>query len=258
MKQKSIATLSEMERFAYALERSIRQRSLARNQFLTAKEESDILFLMRNSVLAGETNEALWRCFLAAHWGRTSARNEMQISSPARLLCAFQRSPVWTWERVSKSPMAFRDWLQSCSSELARLAFGNHRKYESRKPEKIWQVVESFVLLATAHGGPANLVECRDGEFDDPFDEVYRRLRPVWRFGRTGRFDFLVLLMDAGLISYQPTSSYLKGATGPLKGARLLWGNGLPTKQDARAAELAQQLSVSSIVVEDALCNWQK
>ena len=65
-KQKSIATLSEMQRFAFALERSIRQRSLAQSQFLTAKEESDILFLIRNSVLAGATNEALWRCFLAA------------------------------------------------------------------------------------------------------------------------------------------------------------------------------------------------
>ena len=102
------------------------------------------------------------------------------------------------------------------------------------------------------------LITVDEEEPIDEFDVLYRRLRPVTRFGRTGCFDFLVLLLDLGLISAEPRSCYLRGATGPLQGAKLLWGERLPRELDEMAAELSEWLDVSPIVMEDALCNWQK
>ena len=102
------------------------------------------------------------------------------------------------------------------------------------------------------------LITVDEDEPSDEFDILYRRLRPLKQFGRTGCFDFLVLLLDLGLISAKPKSCYLRGATGPLQGAKLLWGERLPREIDEMAAELSEWLDVSPIVMEDALCNWQK
>ena len=102
------------------------------------------------------------------------------------------------------------------------------------------------------------LIRVDEDEAVDEFDALYRRLRPLKQFGRTGRFDFLILLLDLGLISAEPRSCYLRGATGPLKGAKKLWGDRLPKELDELAADLSDRLTVSPIVMEDALCNWQK
>ena len=102
------------------------------------------------------------------------------------------------------------------------------------------------------------LITVDEDEPSDEFDILYRRLHSVTRFGRTGCFDFLVLLLELGLISAEPRSCYLRGATGPLKGAKKLWGDRLPKELDELAADLSDRLTVSPIVMEDALCNWQK
>ena len=159
---------------------------------------------------------------------------------------------------MSKHPEALHDWLIECGDDLATLAFGNHRKYESQKPERIWPVIESFVSLANEYGSPMGLIRVDEAETADEFDVLYRRLRPLKQFGRTGRFDFLILLLDFDLISAEPRFCYLRGATGPLKGAKKLWGERLPKELDEMAAELSEWLDVSPIVMEDALCNWQK
>lgn len=65
------------------------------------------------------------------------------------------------------------------------------------------------------------------------------------------------------LAHIEPGSAYLKGATGPLTGARLLLGN---RKTPALSAadldeclvKLDAELGVGMQVLEDALCNWQK
>ena len=93
----------------------------------------------------------------------------------------------------------------------------------------------------------------------DRFDLLYWRLRDtLFRFGRTGVFDFLSLLVDLGLLDAVAGSCYLSGATGPLKGARMVWGRRPVAELDALAANLARELEVPPQCVEDALCNWQK
>ncbi|MCH7688733.1 MAG: hypothetical protein IH899_18970 [Planctomycetes bacterium] len=257
-RQRAVPPLEETERFVEAVLRAIRQREVVSKHWSRITGHEDIISLIHSARESGDTNEAIWRCFLAAHFGRPSAQGDHQIQSASRILCAFCDTPFWTWKRVSKNTEVLREWLFECADDLETLRYGSHRKYESQKPELIWSVIESFVSLANEYGSPMRLITVDEDEPIDEFDILYRRLRPVTRFGRTGRFDFLVLLLDLGLISAEPRSCYLRGATGPLQGAKLLWGERLPKELDEMAAELSERLDVSPIVMEDALCNWQK
>jgi hypothetical protein len=251
--------LAERRRFVKTLQRAIRNREVVSRAWakITGRND-DIIALIRAAQTSGDIDEAIWRCFLAAHFGRPSARGERQIQSASRFLCAFRRTPFWTWKRVSKNQEALREWLFDIADELETLMYGNHRKYESQKPKHIRSVIESFINLAIDYGSPTDLIAIDVDEIDDGFDLLYRRLRPVKRFGRTGRFDFLVLLLDLGFISAEPSRPYLRGSTGPLAGAKLLWGEQSPKTLDDLAADVSAQLGVSPIVMEDALCNWQK
>ena len=80
------------------------------------------------------------------------------------------------------------------------------------------------------------------------------------RFGRLAAYDFLTLLGTAGVLPIGPDRLYLDGATGPLEGARALFGDrgSDPASLDGRATRLAVALGVSLSAMEDALCNWQK
>ncbi len=258
VEQGAIASSAEMERFVEVLSESIRHRESVSRRWARIKERHDIISLIYESIESEEWNEAVWRSFLAAHFGRASAKGPEQTQSAARFLCAFAEKPFWTWKRVSEAPEALEEWLIEHSDELTTLAYGNHRKYESQKPDLVWSVIESFVSLANDYGSPSQLIAITAAESSVVFDDLYRRLRPLRRFGRTGRFDFLVLLLDVGLIADEPKSCYLRGATGPLKGASRLWGPNKAVDLDELAAELAKQLGVSPIIIEDALCNWQK
>jgi hypothetical protein len=94
------------------------------------------------------------------------------------------------------------------------------------------------------------------------FDAAYYALTIV-RFGRLAKFDFLALLGRLDLAPIKPGSAYLRGATGPLRGARLLI-DGDPTSQttaedlDRILQRLDQTLEVGMQVMEDSICNWQK
>ncbi len=61
----------------------------------------------------------------------------------------------------------------------------------------------------------------------------------------------------------RPGLAYLKGSTGPLRGARLLFGGAAnarinPESLETWLAELDKELDVGMQVMEDSLCNWQK
>jgi hypothetical protein len=80
----------------------------------------------------------------------------------------------------------------------------------------------------------------------------------VMRFGRLARFDYLTMVGKLELAPIQPGLAYIKGSTGPLAGAKLLFGNAGATTLDEWAAQLARNLQVGMQVMEDSLCNWQK
>jgi len=257
--QKAIVAAEEQDRFIEQLSRSGRLRKVAARVSSQIQSDDDIIHLIQDARDQGDLDEAVWRSFLAAHFGRASANDKgVQKRSASRLLYGFGPNPHWTWQRVMKNSTALRKWLNEHSSDLKSLAYGNHRKYESKQPAVIWEVIESFIALADEFGGPAASITADSSADTDQFDFLYHRLMPIRRFGRTGCFDFLVLLLDLGIIKAQPISSYLKGATGPRKGATKLWGKRPIAVMEELAQELAHRLGISPISVEDALCNWQK
>ncbi|MCY1226989.1 Alpha-glutamyl/putrescinyl thymine pyrophosphorylase clade 3 [compost metagenome] len=85
----------------------------------------------------------------------------------------------------------------------------------------------------------------------------------VMSFGRTGRFDYLTMLAKVGLAGIDANSTYMNEATGPKKGARLLFDGQIDSNTGARILEsrvaaLEKHLGVGMQVMEDAMCNWQK
>jgi hypothetical protein len=248
--------------FAVQVERSQRwrrwwQRQLTRTDQLRAM---DILRWTGEAKSTGDVDEAIWRAFLAAHFGRMSVESHdtQRIDSAGRLLCGFGERPIWTWDTTSSDLAGFENWLQTHSEQLAELRFGNHRKFESKKPHQLFDVIESFVVWVKRFGPtPQSAFTTGAASPEMAFDELYIRLNGVHRFGRTGRFD-LLLLSDLGLVEARPGSSYLEGATGLIRGARQLWGNLPLAALEQRADDLAQRLGLPTEIVEDALCMWQK
>lgn len=213
---------------------------------------------------AGRMDEAVWLVFLATHFGK-HPRHAWQM---LRDVYSGLGTQHWTWERVSKSPAAFRAWLTNQKGAV-RGSFGNHRKYESingDRPSGTGAAVESYVAWV----GPTRSHQKRFADLvhesgNDPnaiFEHFYRGMM-VTRFGRLGKFDFLCLLGRIGLAPIMPGRAYLKGATGPLRGARLLFG-GNPDAQlkepllEDLLIDLDSHLRVGMQVIEDSLCNWQK
>lgn len=261
--QGAVASVPEQRRFVECIGDSIKYKKDVRRSWSGQEcSDDDIISLIKQARDDGDLDEAVWRAFLAAHFGRSSADPDApnQTESAGKLLCAFGNEPQWTWDRVSARPAVLRTWLMKHAADLRTLAFGNHRKYESQKPKILWKVINSFLHLAAESGGPAALFSI-EGDDQDPaerFDALYRRLRPLQQFGRTGRFDFLELLIDLDLLDAEPGRCYLAGATGPKRGAVLLWGDYPPRSLDDLAAELVDGLTLSAQIIEDALCNWQK
>jgi hypothetical protein len=222
--------------------------------------ETDILFWIQESASRGDVDEALWRGFVAGHFGRTSAEGGEIFGSSAKFLMGFGRQPHWTWERVSSNPESFKEWLFEHKDELRSLSYGNHRKYESQKPDILYRVFRTFLDWTAQNGGSPTLAFRTDVDEspESKFRLLYKSLRSIFRLGRTGAFDLLCLIGRMGLLPVLPDSCYLRGSTGPLKGARKLWGR-RPTRELSLVADLtAKALDISYDTFEDALCVWQK
>jgi len=255
--------------------RRIRYIEVIQNQRISelrADGASDLFDPLRAAVLRreeGELDDAFWLVFLSVHFGK-HRRAGWRLAGDV-YGCLGGRRP-WNWERISNDPAGFRRWIGDHQEDLKRggvVYFGNHRKYETLKPESqrgTASVVESYVRWVGLPRMHIELVEEGVGEIgDDPrelFDYLYRSMNVI-SFGRMAKFDYLTMLGKLGLARIEPGTPYLHGATGPLKGARLLFdpNHGAPLREevlDGRVVELGNHLHVGMQVMEDALCNWQK
>jgi Alpha-glutamyl/putrescinyl thymine pyrophosphorylase clade 3 len=219
---------------------------------------------IRAAVAAGQTEEAFWLVFLATHCGY-NLRTKWLLS--AELYGASEAAP-WTWVRVLNDPEAYADWVEDNHDTFIG-KFGNHRKYESLKPgpKGTGAVVRSYVDWITGFGSHAAMVAQAqaqaNGNARRAFNVLYEQMRAVMRFGRTGRFDYLTMLSKVGLANIEADSTYMNEATGPKRGARLLFDGQIDSNTgarvlEARVAALEQHLGVGMQVMEDAMCNWQK
>lgn len=255
--QKDILTTEEANRFLDRVFRTIESHQLSRVRMRTLDGPKDIITWINVARAQGEMNEAIWRCFLAAHFGRVSATNGKQQSS-SQFLCAFGSQPFWTWNTTSENRDDLKTWLCEMKEQLATIRFGRHRKYESNRPEAIFATLDSFITMATRNHGPQQMLSVKECESDIGFDVIFRRLRPLVRFGRTAKFDFLMLTRVMELFPFEPRSCYLQGATGPLKGAKLIWGPRSTAELELMAAELVEKSGLSAAIIEDAICNWHQ
>lgn len=213
----------------------------------------------------GNVEEAFWLVFLFVHFGK-HAHDGWRYAR--EIYGRLGDGQLWDWASVSADPGGFREWLSAHQNELKRpgAGFGNHRKRESLDAQSetgTGAIVESYVAWVSPPRSHqqlvAEVINRRRGEPRTSFDDLYRSMDAVVRFGRLARFDYLTMLGKLGLAPIEPGSPYLEGSSGPLCGARLLFGQKKSgVTLDAWIAELGQHLDVGMQVLEDALCNWQK
>lgn len=210
----------------------------------------------------GNVDEAIWLIFLATHFGQHGKHKWRML----RDVYSGLGTCHWTWSRVSANPASFRKWLETNYQRIGG-AFGNHRKYETLNPVSnsgTANVVDSFVACFAPSPARwfADLVRSVGNDPHKVFDAAYENLT-IARFGRLAKFDFLALLGRLDLAPIAPGSAYLTGATGPLRGARLLVDNDTSSTKsaaelDAILQDLDTYLKVGMQVMEDSICNWQK
>jgi hypothetical protein len=177
-----------------------------------------------------------------------------------------------TWQNFVDQPKAFSDWLDNTlatrNAPLGR--FGNHRKYESLDPSSANgtpKVLESYANWVQSYGDHAGLFQTATrSNSNSPrsaFAWLYQSMKEVRRFGRLGKFDFLTTLGKLGIAPVEADQTYMAEATGPRRGAKLLFAGDVDAPISARILEdlvsdLENSLDIGMQAMEDALCNWQK
>ena len=217
----------------------------------------------------GNLDEACWLVFLSVHFGKHARLGWRFVRD---IYGANGNVPYWTWERVSADPEAFREWLAGVQEQFqadGAHRFGNHRKYvsiDARSDGGTGAAVQSYCEWILQYDDHQGLFEWAQDEFGDDsgeqFDGLYHNM-DVMSFGRMAKFDYLTMIGKLLLAPVQPSSLYMTGATGPARGARLMFGGN--TNADIPLAELdnlsirlATILGVGAQEMEDSLCNWQK
>jgi hypothetical protein len=231
---------------------------------------SDLFDPLRAAILhlrQGEIDEASWLIFLSIHFGKHSRSGWRLVRDVYG--CLGEDFP-WSWERTSTDPEAFFYWMSQRHQALTGngRGFGNHRKYESLKPTAngTGSVVTSYVHWIRPYGSHTALFENAQhiaGAIPKAMFGYLYRTMPVQRFGRTAKFDYLTMLGKMQIAPIQPDLAYLTEATGPLRGARLLFGGATNSNLSASTldewlVELDLHLGLGMQVLEDSLCNWQK
>ncbi|WP_068094117.1 alpha-glutamyl/putrescinyl thymine pyrophosphorylase clade 3 protein [Novosphingobium rosa] len=211
----------------------------------------------------GNIDEAGWLIFLMTHFARRPDSGWRRLQDVYGMLGA----GIWDWQSVTANPAGFDQWLTANWMHV-RGAFGNHRKYESLRPDAnrpMQRAVADYRAWIGAAGHAAFFAVAVVEAGNDPhtiFDHLYQQMK-ICSFGRLAKFDYLSLIGRYKLAPIEAGSAYLDGATGPGNGARLLIdGNPESGRTNGDVQQqldvLDASLKVGMAVMEDALCNWQK
>lgn len=211
----------------------------------------------------GNVDEAGWLIFLMTHFARATHTKWQRLQDVYGRL----GTGVWDWATVTTNPSAFHSWIDANWQQI-RGKFGNHRKYNSLRPTAVsplHRTVDDYLAWIGPVGHASFFANAVHAAGNDPhtiYDHLYNSMK-VRTFDRLGKFDYLSLVGRYGLAPISAGSAYLKGATGPQSGARLLVDG---SRKSATRLALIQgtldaldvRLNVGMAVMEDALCNWQK
>lgn len=215
----------------------------------------------------GDIDEAAWLVFLSTHFGHHLKDHWTLV----RDVYGGLSKEIWTWHRVSTDVAAFRLWLDVNQGTLrggdgVKRRFGNHRKYTSLdawKSNATGDAVSSYVSWVTSFGSHSAMFQTAldqaEGDGTLAFDELYGSMSAVASFGRIGRFDYLTMIGKTRIAPISPRGPYLSGSTGPLQGAKLLFGGGKSTSvYESLGILLGNRIGYDMQMIEDAICNWQK
>ncbi|MNP36364.1 hypothetical protein D3C76_1297480 [compost metagenome] len=177
---------------------------------------------------------------------------------------------IWSWINVTSNPDEFIQWLADNHIKLGRLgAFGNHRKYESLNPKKRnWNgaIIKSYIDWVHSFGDHLDLIKTFEEKSinkKNRFNMLYKSMSSVLRFGRTAKFDYLTMLEKLDIMDIEADSTYMSEATGPKRGANLLFfgtrtSGYSPELLEKWISDLDMDLNIGMQIIEDSLCNWQK
>lgn len=253
-----VASLRREDYYRILQTRRIFHRSADPNSPLFDAERAVAFHIQQNNI-----DEAGWLIFLMTHFARRPDSHWRRLQDVYGRL----GTGIWDWATVNSNPTAFYQWIEA-NWERIRGAFGNHRKYESMRPDAqrpMKQVVADYLAWIGPAGHLAFFAGAVRASGNNPhtiFDCLYRNMA-VKSFGRLAKFDYLSLVARYGLAPIAAGEAYLDGATGPRRGARLLV-DGDPDSSTSNSAlqqeldKLNGHLKVGMTVMEDALCNWQK
>ena len=212
--------------------------------------------------------ESLWLAFLLIHVGDSP---QLQLQGNRQSQWQYLRllygnfsgadepsKPLLSWATMTANPQVVVEWVRECQSNQISFKFGKHRKYESIK--QLPQVVDSYGHWLADIGGVANLTNGgiqQDLSDEQRFAHWYKTLN-IYRFGRLAKFEFLSLLGYLKVLAIKADHCYLTKATGPKRGAKLLFGHYTTDPQLERlAVQTAEAIGVDYAVFEAALCHWQ-
>lgn len=208
-------------------------------------------------------DEAAWLIFLMTHFAKPENTGWLRLKDVYGKLGA----GIWDWQSVTADPIAFSNWLTTNWRNIGG-KFGNHRKYESLRPNakrNTTKVVADYVRWIGEFGHQRFFADVVRRSGNNPhvmFDMLFQNLS-VTSFGRLAKFDYLMLIARYGIAPISPGQAYLKGATGPTRGARLLCDGNTNSGTSIKNLQMTldrldENLTVGMSVIEDALCNWQK
>jgi hypothetical protein len=214
-------------------------------------------------VSCGNDEEAYWLIFLMTCFGKNLHSGWDRL----RDFYGACGADIWSWARVASSQYEVLAWYDKHWAGIGG-AFGNHRKYETLNPKSCRSfrvALIDYCNLVSVDGQAAffKRIVRRSGNnpekiFQLAFDSLH-----VTSFGRLAKFDYLTLVNRFGLAPLSAGHAYLQGATGPTRGAKLLFDDNVNSRTKLSELQkkldtLDQFLEVGMVVLEDSLCNWQK
>ncbi|PNK59485.1 hypothetical protein [Psychrobacter sp. FDAARGOS_221] len=213
-------------------------------------------------------DEACWLCFLLIYTN-DSEDNDWAFMRLLYGALGLSESKL-TWQFITQQVSSVDEVLQDVSEALAshhpKPKFGHHRAYESLA--QLPAVFNSYIGFIGEQGGhralfkpESNRAKSNKAEADKTayFQTLYTLIRQnIYRFGRLSTFEYLCLLGKMDLADVAPDSCYIAEASGPKRGAKLLFGMLNNEQLDAHAVGLADYLDVGYQQMEAAICHWQK
>lgn len=211
-------------------------------------------------------DEACWLVFLITNF---SKHYKTEWNLLRNFYLGLGNRNKWTWEYITNNLEEFHYWIDSNHERLSKTGnFGNHRKYQTVNPNKgtgrTDKAVQTYIdwIEYNSHDYffSEKVKESRINS-QNLFNNLYKSMNEVYSFGRTAKFDYLTMIGKIGLLDIVPDKTYMAGATGPYKGAKILFGkNGTPNQLEIWLRDLEDflDLEYGMQVLEDAICNWQK